>query len=226
MVAPVIGNIQIPNQIRLFASIGVTLSIMPFLIKEYNTKYDNIIYIIHIISCEILIGIFIGTLAKLFFSSFEFFAIASANLLGLANPFGIQFDQSQTLPPIATFIVMSATIILFENNFHLQIIIAIIDSYKLIPLGSELNTNYSLKQIINTIDQSFIISIRTASPFFLYSIIVNFAMALINRVTPQIAIFFIAPSFIVTGGILIIYYTIRGQISEFSSAFSNWIDTI
>jgi flagellar biosynthetic protein FliR len=71
--------------------------------------------------------------------------------------------------------------------------------------------------------QSFLIAARIASPFFLYSVIVNFAMALINRVTPQIAIFFIAPPFIAGGGLALLYFTVRGQVAEFMAGFSGWL---
>ena len=62
-----------------------------------------------------------------------------------------------------------------------------------------------------------------SAPFFLYSVVVNFAMALVNRVTPQIAVFFIAPPFIAGGGLALLYFTIRGQVSEFVAAFSSWL---
>lgn len=53
--------------------------------------------------------------------------------------------------------------------------------------------------------------------------IANFAMALINRVSPQVAIFFIAPPFVVAGGVALIYFTIRGQVAQFMAAFSAWL---
>jgi flagellar biosynthetic protein FliR len=74
--------------------------------------------------------------------------------------------------------------------------------------------------------QSFLIAVRVASPIFLYSVIVNFALALVNRVTPQIAIFFLAPPFILAGGIGLLYFTIRGQVAEFMAAFSSWLGTV
>ena len=59
--------------------------------------------------------------------------------------------------------------------------------------------------------QSFLVAIRVASPFFLYSVIANFALTLINRVTPQIAMFFIAPPFVVAGGLVLLYFVVRAR---------------
>ena len=62
-----------------------------------------------------------------------------------------------------------------------------------------------------------------ASPFFLYSVVVNFSMTLVNRMTPQISIFYIAPPFVACGGIALIYLVIKGQIGQFMDAFDVWL---
>ena len=95
------------------------------------------------------------------------------------------------------------------------------------PLGSAFDARRSLSEIGQTLGQAFVVSARVASPFFLYSVIVNFAIALINRVTPQIAIFFIAPPFIISGGLALLYFAVRAQIAEFTAAFlGKWLGVI
>jgi flagellar biosynthetic protein FliR len=175
---------------------------------------------------ELLAGAVIGMLARLFFAALETLAAASATLLSLANPFGVEVDQLEQSPPLATLITLGATTMIFVADFHWQIVIALVDSYRAIPFGSAFDARRSLAEIGDVLGQSFLVAIRVASPFFLYSVIVNFAMALINRVTPQIAIFFIAPPFIVGGGIALLYLTIRGQVSEFMAAFSSWLGSV
>ena len=70
---------------------------------------------------------------------------------------------------------------------------------------------------------SFGVAIRVTSPFFLYAVIANFTLTLINRVTPQISVFYTAPPFIVTGGLVLLYFAVKPQIGEFMAGFAAWL---
>ncbi len=223
MIIPGVGNSQIPTQVRLFVAVGATLALTPLLIGQAHDVRLDPIGMSRLVVSELLVGGVIGVLARLFFSALETLAYAAASLLALANPFGVEVDQNQSLPPLASLIALGATTMIFVADFHWQIVIALVDSYRAIPFGSAFDARHSLAEIGDVLGQSFLVAVRVASPFFLYSIIVNFAMALINRVTPQIAIFFIAPPFIVAGGVVLLYFTIRGQVGEFMAAFSSWL---
>ena len=223
MIAPGVANSQVPMQIRLFVAIGATLALTPLLYSSVSADVLNPVDMTRLIAAELLTGGAIGAMARLFFSALETLAFAAATLLGLANPFGVEIDQNASMPPLASLIALGATALIFVADFHWQIVIAIVDSYKALPIGGAFDARRSLVDIGRALGQSFVVATRVAAPFFLYSVLVNFAMALINRVTPQIAIFFIAPPFIAAGGLSLLYFTIRGQVSEFLAAFSAWL---
>ena len=226
MMAPGLSGGQIPTQVRLFVALGATLALAPFLLGEARFGEPGPIEMVRLIACELLTGATIGTLARLFFSALETLAYTAASLLSLANPFGVEFDTNHQTPPLATLITLGATTMIFVADLHWQIVIAIVNSYRAVPFGAAFDARRSLTEIGGVLGQSFLVAVRVASPFFLYSVIVNFALALVNRVTPQIAIFFLAPPFILAGGIGLLYFTIRGQVAEFMAAFSSWLGTV
>jgi flagellar biosynthetic protein FliR len=225
MIAPGVGNVQIPPQVRIFIAVGATLALAPLLLPraELGMKDLDPIGMTRLVVSELLVGGAIGVMARLFFAALETLAFASATLLGLANPFGVELDPSQQLPPLSTLISLGATAMIFVADFHWQIVIALVDSYVTLPFGAAFDARHSLAEIADVLGQSFLVAVRVASPFFLYSVIVNFAFALINRVTPQIAIFFIAPPFVAAGGLGLLFLAIRGEIAEFMAAFSGWL---
>ena len=71
--------------------------------------------------------------------------------------------------------------------------------------------------------QSFLVAVRVTSPFFLYSVIANFALSLINRVTPQIQVFFVGPPFVIAGGLALFYFIVKGELGQFMDAFGSWL---
>ncbi len=57
----------------------------------------------------------------------------------------------------------------------------------------------------------------------IYALIVNIALALINRLTPQIQIFFVATPFVVGGGLALLYFTVKPAIEAFLIGFGAWL---
>jgi flagellar biosynthetic protein FliR len=225
MLAPGVSSSQIPMQIRLFVAVSITLSLAPLLLgrAQLQSLGDDPIAMLRMIVTEGLIGAMIGALGRLFFSALESMAVAAANLLGLTNPFGVEVDPNQMLPPLATAISMAATALIFVADFHWEIIKGLVASYDAIPLLSDFDAPYSLRHIGMVLGQSFGIAIRVTSPFFLYAVIANFSLTLINRVTPSIAIFYVAPPFIACGGLLLLYFVVKPQIGEFMAGFAAWL---
>jgi len=225
MLAPGVSNSQIPMQIRLFVAVAITLSLAPLLLgrPQLQSLGDDPISMLRMIVTEGLIGAMIGALGRLFFSALESLAVAAASMLGLVNPFGVQIDDSQNLPPLASITAITATALIFVSDFHWEIIRGLVASYDAIPILTDYDPSYSLRHVGLVLGQSFGIAIRVTSPFFLYSVIANFSLTMINRVTPQIAIFYIAPPFIVSGGLLLLYFVIKPQIGEFMAGFASWL---
>ena len=131
MVAPGVSNSQIPMQIRLLIALAVTLSLAPLLLDRAPLEAlgDDPIFMFRMIVTESLIGWMIGGLGRLFFSALETLAVAAANMLGLVNPFGVQVDPNQSLPPLANVITMAATAVVFVANFHWEIVRGLVASY-------------------------------------------------------------------------------------------------
>jgi flagellar biosynthetic protein FliR len=225
MLAPGVSNSQIPMQIRLFVAVAITLSLAPLLLgrPQLQSLGDDPISMLRMIVTEGLIGAMIGALGRLFFSALESLAVAAASMLGLVNPFGVQIDDSQNLPPLASITAVAATALIFVSDFHWEIIRGLVASYDAIPILSDYDASYSLRHVGLVLGQSFGIAIRVTSPFFLYSVLANFSLTMINRVTPQIAIFYIAPPFIVSGGLLLLYFVVKPEIGEFMAGFASWL---
>jgi len=173
---------------------------------------------------EGLIGAMIGILGRAFFSALESMSTAAALFLGLTNPFGVELEAGQMTAPITTTVMIASTAILFAGDFHWEILRGIVGSYKAIPMRTDFDAAYGLRHLSTVLGQSFFVAVRVASPFFLYSVIANFTLALINRVTPQISVFFVAPPFVAAGGLLVLYFVAKGEISQFLAAFASWLN--
>ena len=74
-------------------------------------------------------------------------------------------------------------------------------SYDVMPVGADFNARLALKQIADVLGELFRLALRIASPYVIYALVVNLALALVNRLTPQVQVFFVATPFVAAGGL-------------------------
>ena len=65
--------------------------------------------------------------------------------------------------------------------------------------------------------------LRIASPFVVYAVIVNFAIGLMNKMTPQIPIYFISMPFVIAGGLVLLGIAVGDFLRVFVEGFRLWV---
>jgi flagellar biosynthetic protein FliR len=96
-----------------------------------------------------------------------------------------------------------------------MIIETLVNSYKFMPIGEGFKTRMALVSITDTLTATFMLMLRLASPFIVYGLIFNLAIGMVNKLAPQIPIYFISIPFILAGGLILLFF----GISEFLSLF-------
>ena len=66
---------------------------------------------------------------------------------------------------------------------------------------------------------TFFLVIRLGSPFVAYAILVNLTIGFVNKLTPQIPIYFISQPFVIAGGMIIFYFAIGTMLTLFVDGF-------
>ena len=64
--------------------------------------------------------------------------------------------------------------------------------------------------------------LRIASPFIVFAVVVNLAIGLVNRLTPQIPVYFISGPFVIAGGLILFYFVSGAMVAAFMTAFGDW----
>jgi flagellar biosynthetic protein FliR len=224
MIAPGFSSSRIPMQVRLFIGLATSLALAPVLLEKVRAGITSQVpaAILVYIGSELLTGILIGLLGRVYFLALQTMLSAVAMALSFAMP-GTPIDEAEPLPPISSFIMMAATAVLFLSDLHWELFRGIIASYSRLPLGEGLGMRLSLTQLVDQIGVAFVLALRISSPFILYSVIVNLAVGLTNKLTPQIPVYFLATPFIMIGGLLIVYFAASDYVLLFMEAFSTWL---
>lgn len=220
MVLPGFGTSRLPMQMRLFTAVAVSMAILPVL---WDTIYPRATTpdatYIGLIVTETLIGVIYGLIARLYTLGLQFAGAILTMSIGLSAPGGhdvLEETQDTTLTSMLTF---SGLLLLFMMDFHHIVIRALIDSYTATPVGAVLDPQKMLITLTDTLRATTMIMLRLASPFLIYGLMFNVAIGLINKLSPQIPVYFISTPFLVAGGIFLVYLSIAVMLRQFTDGF-------
>lgn len=225
MLMPGFSSPRVPVIIRLFLTITITLAFVPLLGPDLEKLVDNIplLDLFRVIASEAMIGGLIGLLGRIFFAGLETLGTAIAQEIGLANALGAPIDETEEIPTIASLLTFLATTLLFVTDLHWEVLRGLVASYRALPIVNGFSVQFGLVQIGNVLGSAFLLSLRIASPFIVFALIVNLGIGLANRLTPQIHVYFMATPIVVIAGLFLFYFTFRTAIEIFMAGFAAWL---
>ncbi|POF30132.1 flagellar biosynthesis protein FliR [Roseibium marinum] len=225
MIIPGFGSNRIPVRIRLFVALSVSLALSPLLTPAIQAALpdEELATVAWFIGAELLTGAFIGFLGRAFIAALETLTTLVSMSIGLSNMPGLPIEGVDALPPVANLFTVTATAMVFITNQHWEILRGLVASYEAIPAGVPLTAVSSLEQFTDQLAQTFVLALRVCSPFVVYTVVVNLAVGLVNKLTPQIPVYFISMPFVIAGGLYFLYLVIAEAIMIFLDGYFTWL---
>jgi flagellar biosynthetic protein FliR len=227
MVLPGFSSDRFPVQLRLFAAIGVALAVTPLVFDEVRPEAkETSSDLLSIIAIESLTGILLGFLVRILFLALEFAATAMANFAGYGSVFSHAVDNNDPASPYSSLMTMPAVTLFFVSDQHINIILMLRRSYETLKVGTAIAAPPNLQLIVTNLDTTFKLTIQLAAALAVYSITVNLAFGFLNKMVPQIPIYFVSTPFVVLGGLLILLQIDKSVLEIFTSLVTQAIQTL
>ena len=220
LVLPGISSSRVPVQVRLILVFAITIAMLgqiwPLLA---TTDISQPSVLARLIVSETLIGLFIGLCVRFYLLALGFISTAMGTVIGFGNLMGPGFEETEPQAAIGTLLTMAAVLLLFIFDFHHAVIKSLIASYSVVPVTGSFETETFLANLTETLKETFLLVLRLGSPFIAYSLVMNLMIGILNKLTPQIPIYFISLPFLIFGGLLLLYFTIPSFLSLFVDGF-------
>ncbi|MEM6846616.1 MAG: flagellar biosynthetic protein FliR [Pseudomonadota bacterium] len=222
LIAPGLSSMRAPVQVRLFLALTVTLALAPILVGDIAIEIAPLTpaALTAVLAVETATGLMIGLLSRVLFMALQTLAVAVANAIGLAGIPGVQFDTDEPAQVAANIFTATALTILFVSDLHYEILRAVVGSYDVLAAGAVLNTQDALIAVSDKFGEAFIVALRLAAPFLIYAVIINFAVGLTTKLTPNLPVFFVALPVITAGGLIVMALVIREMMFAFRDALA------
>ena len=192
MVVPGFGEAFIPPRVRLSIALGVSFIVMPFAADQLPPEPGTPIELLLLIVGEMVIGLVMGGVLRLLLSSLHVAGTIIAQQSGLAA--AQFFDPAQMTQGAitSTFLTLMGLTMIFVTDMHHLFIEGTFATYRLFPVAEVPDFGNISILITDFVQQSFLLGFQISAPFLVFGITFYIGIGLINRLMPQVQIFFVA----------------------------------
>ena len=192
MILPGIGDSFTPGQIRLYIALGISVVLTPFLSQYIPAEIPSTTMLLTLISMEFLIGLFFGTIARIFMTALDTAGMVVSLSTGLANAQLFNPIMAGQGSLMGAFLSVTGVVLLFAANLHHMLIYGLVESYVGFPIGEIPDVGSMAELISKAVASSFLIGVQIGTPFLVVALLVYIGMGVLTRLMPQIQVFILA----------------------------------
>ena len=192
MIMPGIGDSFVSQRIRLLTALGFSFVLFPLIVPSLPSPVPGTFVLFSMIVMEFIIGLFIGTVARVFMTALDTagMVISFSSSLSNAQLFNPALAQQGSL--VGAFLSVTGIVVLFAANLHHLLIMGLVESYQFFPVGAIPDTGSMAQLMAKTVSASFNIGVKIGAPFLVMSMLIYVGMGVLSRVMPQIQVFLLA----------------------------------
>ncbi len=225
MVLPGFGEVFVPPRVRLAFALLLAVAIAPTMPDGPPAMPDNIIKLIGPIATEIIVGLFFGLLARSLIAAVETAGMMISFQMSLSNAVAFNPAMATQGSIIGSFLSIAALVVVFASDTHHLIILALADTYRLVPIGEPPPMADMADTMARAVAYAFSIALRIAAPFILLGLVFNTGLGVLARLMPQIQIFFVGIPLQLIGGMAVLFTVVASILVFWLSRFQDALST-
>ena len=219
MVMPGIGDPYVAPRIRLFFALMLAIVVAPVVRPVLPALPESVVSLGLLLMGEIVIGLFLGGLARLIMAALTTAGMVIAYMSSLANALVDDPSAAQQGSIAGSFLAIVAILTIFTLDLHHMLLRGVVDSYALFLPGEALPVGDFAEMVTRVVSQSFLLSFQIAAPFVAVGLIFYLGIGLLSRLMPQVQIFFIALPLQITAGLAVLFFALPVAIVWFLNSF-------
>jgi flagellar biosynthetic protein FliR len=201
---PGLGEATVPAVVRVGLALGVTILLLTSIFPQPPAMPDSGLTAAGMIIAEVITGLWLGWLARLFCLALPMAAQFIAYLLGISTVLQPDAELGPQSTALAALFGIAAPLAILVSGLYVLPLTALAGSYRLIPPGTLLPVADSTATAVAATGKAFALGLRLASPFVLAGIVWHVAIGLIARLVPRLQIYFVSMPGQIVGGLALL----------------------
>jgi flagellar biosynthetic protein FliR len=220
--APLLGSRNVPIPAKIGLGFLLSVIIAPFVVRDFPAIPHHFLLFTGMLIREVLVGLLMGVLGAALFAAVQL----SGQIFGMMIGFGIvnvmdPMSEMQ-ISILGQFEFLIAILLFMAVGGHHLLIMAMANSYAVIPVNSFTVTAALAEQIGLILGNMFAIAFKVGFPMIAAIFLIKVAMGLVARTVPQMNVFIVGlPLNIFVGlivmGLSLTYVTflLKGYFNQF-----------
>lgn len=218
---PGFGSQQIPVTIRLTFGVMVTLVMTPMVMDFLPSEPTQVSVLFLLLSSEILIGVFLGLIPRVFMASLQTAGTVLAMVASMANMFIQDPIAEQQSSLLSTFLGLTALTLVFVTDTHHLMLAALADSYSLFnPVAGPMIGDMS-DFLAHKVAESFALGVQMASPLIVSGVAYYLGLGILGRLMPQLPVFFFGMPIQISMQVYLLMITMSAMMMVFMRYMEN-----
>ncbi len=214
---PGIGEQEIPATVRLTLGLAMLALLLPALAPGLPPAPPEGAEAVRLIVQEAVVGLWLGTLARLAVTAMAMAGQLIATLIGLQGMLVADPALGLQATALGRALGLLAAVLVLASGLYGIALRAMVESYALLPAGAAFPSGALAQAVAEAGVASLALALRLAAPFVVGAVILNVALGLLARLAPQVQTFFVAVPGQVLAGIALLMLLGPAMLHVFSA---------
>ena len=218
---PLFGGKGVPARIKITIVFTMTLIFFPVVRAHLTRVPTDVLSLGLLVSREVLIGLSLGLLSQVIFSAVEFCGQFIGMQMGFTT--ASMFDPTMGTQTAVLSVLenLLATLLFMTLGMHHLFLNAIIESYRVVPLGAWHVNGALLAFVVSTTGGIFTLAIKLAAPLMASLLAATVSLGVMARIFPQMNIFMMSFPLNIGLGFIVLGITAKVFFHTLSNSFAN-----
>jgi flagellar biosynthetic protein FliR len=221
MLLPGYGEPFVSPRLRLLLALMVSLVVAPALSESLPKMPESATLLALLILGEAVIGVFIGTVARMFLAAMTTAGMLIGYMSSMANALTNDPSAAQQGSIAGSFLTLIALLTIMTLNLHHMLLMAVVDSYDLFIPGQVPPVADFSEMISRTVAETFLLAFQIAAPFVIVGLIFYLGLGLLGRLMPQMQVFFVAMPLQILLGLSVLFIALPVILRWFIGSFED-----
>lgn len=204
---PLLGSRSAPNSIRLGLAVVLAVVIAPTLPPTPYVPMvsgDGLLILLQ----QMAVGLALGFALRIVFSAMELAGQFVGMQMGLSMSSLYDPINGTQTPAIGQFLTMTTALLLFAMNGHHQVIAALWQSFRDIPVAATPVAGKGFLVLVDWAGAIFSTGLHISLPVTAALLTANLALGIMTRAAPQLNIFSVGFPITLSAGFLTLYFSL------------------
>ncbi len=217
---PILGNKEVPLQVRIGLSVLLTVLVAPTLQMPSDIDPASLQGLLILLE-QILAGVVMGFAMRIIFAAAEMAGEVAGLQMGLGFASFYDPQNASFQPILAQFLGVIVSLAFLAMDGHLMVLAAISDSFQSFPVSAVMPSALGLHTLVSWAGSIFADALQISLPLLAALMMTNLALGILTRSAPQLNLFAVGFPITLGMGFLVLALSMpyfRPLIEHFSHA--------